>query len=228
MKHNKKASGNISRRSFAQTVGAAIIAAPLISAQQQNESSKRQTKAPRQQNKVAQPQIQEIELREHIPPFEISSGSVTIHTVDMNDVSDYTTQAGHGKHVITRGKQIKYVRVINTNGTILADYYGNNRARGGQIKIWVTQPTNGDANMVLKTVGAGTSRQLELEIPNQNHRFIREGSCSTGHRQHRRKCNDNTARLLKVSVLNSDEAEIEPPVTTTGEIEIDRILIWTM
>ena len=67
MNHNKKASGKISRRTFAKTVATSIIAAPIISAH------------PKKLQTV------------HIPPIVISSGSVTLYSQD--GVSDLPESA---------------------------------------------------------------------------------------------------------------------------------------
>lgn len=209
MKYNKKASANISRRNFAKTVATSVITASLISAHPRKGSI------------------------EHIPPIEICSGSVALHTkgpvgghLDGKDTLDTYPR----KYVIKRGAQIKSIRVINTNGTILADYYGNNlRARGGHIKIWINKPITGNANMVLRTEGVGAGISLQLQIDNKTNTFDSDpSSCPTSYGKERRTYSDRNARLWKVSIYGRNGDLLKDVVTyPDNEIEIDRILIWT-
>lgn len=206
MKYNK-ASQTMSRRNFAKTVAASVIAAPLISAQTQLGIYK-----------------------EHIPPVVIGGGSVILYTQDLiGDHADVTDPADiyPRKYVIKPGAQIKSVRVINTNGTILADYYGNNLdAYGGQINMWVNKAINVNPNMVIRTVGA--DRSLKLEIDNKRHKFDKDtGNCPTYHQKKRRTYSDSNASLCRVSICRHDGTLLCDVVSDPDhEIEIDRILIW--
>jgi hypothetical protein len=202
MKHNKKASGKISRRNFAKTIATTIIAAPIISGR------------PKKLQTV------------HIPPIEILSGSVILHTdCGVSDPPMKTSGEEPRRQVFDGCKKIKYVRVILTNGTIAIDYYINNpAARGGQIKIWVNGPNSPKPDMVLSTPVAGGS--LQVEFGNGNGKFERDSSGQTSHGRQRYNYTGPNQGISKVIVRRANGKEIGVTTNPDKEIEIDRILIW--
>jgi hypothetical protein len=160
---------------------------------------------------------------QHIPPIEIIPGSVILetHHESVGDNMPSTNVPGYPKkHVFTRSKKIKYVRVIMFNGShtsvIDAEYPSS---QGGNIGIWVSSTP--EPNMVIKT-GAGTDELLQLEIDNDRHEF---GAVSIGgttsHQTQRRKYNDPAARLSKVRLSGVGGS---PDQVSTHQIVL--IQIW--
>jgi hypothetical protein len=203
MQHNKKASAKISRRSFAKTVATSIIAAPIISAH----PKKLQT--------------------QHIPPIEISSGSVTLHTqFGVSDLPESASGEQPRKQVFDRCKKIELVRVILTNGTIAIDYYKNNpAARGGQIKIWVNGPNTPKPDMVLSTPVAGGP--LQIEFGDGSGKFERDSSGPTSHGRQRYNYTGPNHGISKVVIRKTNGSEIGVTTNEDREIEIDRIIVWS-
>jgi hypothetical protein len=186
----------------------------------------------------------------HIPPIEISSGSVILQTKGHAQVcfqdhlilqtkgpfedKDGSTSADYDiKYVFPENKQIIRVRVINTDGSILADmvdHHNEHMATGGIIiNLWVdnTKGTTIDnhPDMVLET--EGQHRTLQLRIGDGDHKFnsdMRDGS--TSHKKYRFMCNSETS-LMKVRILKPDGDAITISSDPDNEQEIDRILIWT-
>ncbi|HEU0175527.1 MAG TPA: hypothetical protein VFV58_14800 [Blastocatellia bacterium] len=219
-----------SRRSFTKSIACSLAAAPFVSEYGPSPQPGAEATEPARSSNTTSTILAPVIFKDHIPPIEISSGSVFLHTQDH--VEDHSNGSGAypRKHVIKRGEQIKWVRVINTNGTILADYYGENlNASGGQIRLWVKGSVSGEANMTIRTAGVGGSSQLELGIDNNDHSFARDtNSCPTSQRKERRKYSDRNAKLLKVSVYNHNGDLLKEVITDPDrEIEVDRIFIWT-
>jgi len=202
MKYNKKASGKISRRNFAKTVATSIIAAPIISAY----PKKLQT--------------------QHIPPIEISSGSVTLFTgCAPSDPPKNTSGEEPRKQIFSRCGSIKWVRVILTDGTIAIDFYKNNpAARGGQIKIWVNSPNAPKPDLVLSTPDTGGP--LQVEFGNVNGKFERDSSGPTSHGRSRHNYTGPNQGISKVVVQKTDGMECGVSTNLAQDIEIDRIIIW--
>jgi hypothetical protein len=209
MKHNKKASGNISRRNFAKTVATSIIAAPIISAQPQKRSTS------------------PFERTQHIPPIEISSGSVFLHIADDRVTDHITSTSGveRRKQVFQGYKKITRVQVLLTDGKSAADYRESALpTSGGKIGIWVKGEIIDDKpNMVLSTAGTGP---LQVDIDGANIFGPEPCDCSS-HGRTRRKFSEGGAKLLKVRIWKRDGTKHDI-ITDLGtrHQEIGRILIW--
>lgn len=206
MKHNKKASGKMSRRSFAKTVATSIIAAPIISAQPQKKSAQPQKKS-------TSPHIR----TQHIPPIEIWSGSVRLETENaVNNHRDDGLPPGSPykrRHVFVNDKQITFVRVFTEcNQTIEAEY-----TNGGLIELWVRQQDIGAPRGHIAIRTPGTGQPLQVEIDNIDHSFENLSSGGTpSHPRKRRKYSDPNAKLLKARLSkpngSADDITINSPI----------------
>jgi hypothetical protein len=208
MKHNKKAPGKISRRNFAKTVATSIIAAPLTSV--------------RSQEVVPRPQKF---FTVHIPPIEITSGSVTLFTSgDFSDLPGSASGERPVKQGFDRWKKIEWVRVTLTDGITAINFHRNNpAARGGKIKIWVNDPNAPMPDIVLSTP-ATTGGPFQVEFPTSNNKFVRDSSGPNSFGRLRYNYNGSNNGISKVIVQRANGRE--HVVTRGPEIEIDSILIW--
>jgi hypothetical protein len=206
MKNNKKASGKISRRNFAKTVATSIIAAPIISAHSQEV--------------IPRP----LEVRTlHIPPIEITSGSVTLNTAgDFSDVPASASSEQPRKQVFDRWKNIEWVRVTLAEGITAINLHKNNpAAKGGQIEIWVNNPNAPMPDIVLKPT---TNGPFQVEFTSGNTKFERDNSGPDSLGRGRYNYNGSNTGISKVVVRPTKG---KPHVVTRGEeIEIKSILIW--
>jgi hypothetical protein len=201
MKHNKKASGKISRRGFAKTITASIIVAPIISGR------------PIKQ------------LTVHIPPIEISSGSVTLITSgDFSDLPGSASGEQPVKQGFDRWEKIEWVRVTLTDGITAIDFHRNNpAARGGKIKIWVNDPNAPMPDIVLSTP-ATTGGPFQVEFTTRNNKFVRDSSGPDIFGGQRYNYNGSNNGISKVIVQRANGRE--HMVTRGPETEIKSILIW--
>jgi len=186
------------KKASRETVEKSIIAAPLTSAQ------------------PIDPRTQ------HIPPIEISSGSVILQT--QGDVTGPSPAEPKTQVFAEEHHEIKGVRVIMTDGTIKADYKDDPEVIGGQIHIWVKN-LNTRPDMVLSTPNSNTRLQVKFD----NGDNIKFGDRSNGsHGRQRRQYSEPTASFLMVKILDSHGSPLVV-VTTDEKAEkvIDRILIWT-
>jgi hypothetical protein len=106
-------------------------------------------------------------MSEHIPPIEMSSGSVTFQTlVNLNDPTENSSEKSRGeyqrKQVFDGNGKIKWVRVILSDGTINMDYYGEKKeaAKGGKISIWVKRSCNDYSDNPTLVIGTGDNGKL--------------------------------------------------------------------
>jgi hypothetical protein len=181
-------------------------------------------------------------MSDHIPPIEMSSGSVTLQTlVNLNDPTENSSEKSRGeyqrKQVFDGNGKIKWVRVILSDGTIDMDYYGEKKeaAKGGKISIWVKRSCNNYSDNPNLVIGTGDNGKLQVKIDSATHKFVRDLSgCPSRHSKMRWKYSDpdRDTMLWKVRVLNSDGETLDEAITVIDgdhekHQEIDRILIWT-
>jgi hypothetical protein len=184
-------------------------------------------------------------ISQHIPPIEISSGSVIVpasgraqdsfqdHVVlqtrdPFNDPTGPASVVYNYVHVFPDNRQITRVRVVNTDGSIMADMAAMNESiatAGITIQLWVNN-TDGEHHMVLET--EGPNRPLQLKIRDRRHRFEKDVSGgATGREKKRFKCYEPKTRLIKAHVSKHNGDTIVVSTDEGNEREIDRILIWT-
>lgn len=146
---------------------------------------------------------------EHIPPIIFESGSVILKTVDKVPNADPN---GHSlrkkKHTLLVGKDIRWVRVLLSNGDIVFNAYHNDMAKGGKIKIWVSGDLKDDDKHPIEIKKGGGN--LELATDKE---FVEESSVAPYKRKYSgndimhvqiRDKNDRTVFEYRKPSLNDD------------------------